>query len=107
VILVVLFVLRGGLMFADSRLLKRRWMSMIPHINDTVLLVAALYMAWLVGFQDWVVAKLVGLVLYIVLAIVALKRGPSKSIRGIAFVAALLVLGYVAAVGVTKQVVPG
>ena len=106
VVLIALFVFRGVLMFAGSPLLKQRWLSVIPHINDTVLLAAALYMAWLVGFQHWVVAKLIALVLYVALAIVALKRGPTRPIRAAAFVAALLVLAYLVAVGVTKRVIP-
>ena len=40
-----------------------------------MLLVSALYLAFIIGFQDWVIAKLVGLVIVVGLGIVALKRG--------------------------------
>jgi uncharacterized membrane protein SirB2 len=93
-------------MLADSPALQRRWVKVVPHVNDTILLAAALYMAALIGMQPWIAAKLVGLVVYIVLGSIALKRGRTKAIRASAFVAALLVFGYVVAVALTKRTLP-
>ena len=39
------FFLRGILMMRDSPLLAARWIRVVPHINDTVLLLAALSLA--------------------------------------------------------------
>ena len=39
------FFLRGILMMRDSPLLAARWVRVLPHINDTVLLIAALTLA--------------------------------------------------------------
>ena len=100
------FVIRGLLMLANSAAGRARWVTIATHVNDTVLLVSALYLAFMIGFQDWVIAKLVGLAVVVVLGIVALKRGRTRGIRGAAFVAALAVIVYVAAVAVTKRVVP-
>jgi uncharacterized membrane protein SirB2 len=102
----LLFLLRGAWMLADSPALQRRWVKVVPHVNDTILLAAALYMAALIGMQPWIAAKLVGLVVYIVLGSIALKRGRTKAIRASAFVAALLVFGYVVAVALTKRTLP-
>ena len=44
-----------------------------------------------------------GLVGYIVLGTVALKRGRTRAMRIAAFVAALVVFGYIVAVAVTKS----
>jgi uncharacterized membrane protein SirB2 len=106
VITLLLFVLRGAWMLAGSAQLQRRWVKIVPHVNDTVLLAAALYMTAMVGLQPWIVAKIAGLLVYIGLGTVAIKRGPTKAIRAVAFVAALLVFGYVVAVALTKRVVP-
>jgi uncharacterized membrane protein SirB2 len=106
VILIVVFVVRGVLMLAGSTAGRRRWVTLAAHVNDTVLLVAALYMAWLLGFQGWIVAKLVALAAFIVLGIVALNRGRTAGARSAAFVAALLVLAYIVSVAFTKRIVP-
>jgi hypothetical protein len=41
-----LFLLRGIWRFMGSRAVERRWVKVAPHINDTVLLAAALGLAW-------------------------------------------------------------
>jgi uncharacterized membrane protein SirB2 len=105
-ITLALFLLRGAWMLSGSPWLQRRWVRVLPHVNDTVLLAAALYMTALIGLHDWIVAKIVGLVVYIGLGTVALKRGPTKAIRTGAFLAALIAFGYVVAVALTKRVLP-
>ena len=44
-----------------------------------------------------------GLVAYVVLGSIALKRGRTEAARGIAFVAALAVFGYIVSVAITKS----
>jgi len=97
-----LFVFRGGLMIAESSLLQSRVMKTLPHVIDTVLLTSALM---LTGFihqyplrTGWLTMKIVLLVAYIVLGSYAIKRGRTKAIRVAAFVAALLVLGFLVSV---------
>ncbi len=106
-----LFVLRGLWMVLDSPRLKQRWVRIVPHVNDTLLLTAAIGMLVVAGLnpldQPWLIAKIVGLLAYIVLGSVALKRGRTKPIRVMAFIAALGVFAYIVAVAVTKQVLPG
>lgn len=106
VILVALFALRGVLMLAGSGIGRRGVLAVAPHVNDTLLLLSAAYMAWVIGFQGWIVAKLLALVLYIVLAAVALKRGRTRGTRAGAFLAALAVLGYILAVSLTRRPLP-
>lgn len=106
-----LFVLRGLWMVLDSPRLTQRWVRIVPHVNDTLLLTAAIGMLVVSGLnpldQPWLIAKIVGLLAYIVLGSVALKRGRTKPIRVMAFIAALGVFAYIVAVAVTKQVLPG
>lgn len=106
VIFAASFLVRGLLMLADSAAGRAGWVTLATHVNDTVLLVSAFYMAFMIGFQDWVIAKLVALAVVVVLGIVALKRGRIKGVRSVAFVAALAVIAYIAAVAVNKRVVP-
>ncbi|PIV87825.1 MAG: regulator SirB [Hydrogenophilales bacterium CG17_big_fil_post_rev_8_21_14_2_50_63_12] len=110
-ITLALFLLRGFWMLIDSPRLQARWVRITPHINDALLLFAAIAML-VVGSlnplqQPWIMAKIIGLLAYIGLGTVALKRGKTRAIRVKALIAALAVFAYVAAVAVTKQVIPG
>lgn len=110
-ITLVLFLLRGFWMLRDSPRLRDRWIRILPHTNDTVLLGAAIAMLVVAEMspleQPWLLAKIIGLLAYIGLGTIALKRGKTKAIRVKALIAALGVFGYIMAVAITKQVVPG
>jgi len=106
----MLFVLRGAWMMLDSPWLQRRWVRIVPHVNDTVLLAAGIWLAFFLrqipGASGWLTAKLVALIAYIVLGMVALRRGHTKGQRIAAWVAALVVFGYIIAVALTRNPVP-
>lgn len=105
-----LFLLRGAWMMADSPRLQARWVRIVPHVNDTLLLASGFSLAVLLGqyplVNGWLTAKFFALILYIVLGTVALKRGRTKGTRIAAWVAALLVFGYMVAVAVTHDPFP-
>ncbi len=106
-----LFLARGVWMLLDSPRLQERWVKVVPHLNDTLLLTAAIGMI-IVGDlsltqNPWLIAKISGLLAYILLGAMALKRGETKAQRAAYFIAALAVFGYIIAVAVTKQVIPG
>lgn len=94
-----LFLLRGGLMLVESPLLTRRVLRILPHVIDTVLLAAALGLVHVTHQypfrDDWLTAKVIGLLVYIGLGTVALKRGRTRGVRAAAFVAALAVAGWI------------
>ncbi len=104
------FVLRGAWMMQGSQMLARRWVRVAPHVVDTVLLASAIALALMIGqyplVQGWLTAKVLGLLAYIVLGTIALKRGRTRGIRIAAFCGALLVFAYVVAVAMTKSVLP-
>jgi len=107
----ILFLLRGFWMLVESPLLQARWARIVPHVNDTFLLLAAIGMLVVAGMnpldQPWLLAKIVGLLGYIGFGVVALKTGKTKSIRIKALIAALGMFGYIMAVAITKQIIPG
>ena len=94
---------------ADARL-KRRWVRILPHAVDTVLLDSAVWLAYLIGqapLRDaWLTAKVGGLLGYIVLGSIALRHGRTPSVRRWAFAAALMVFAYIVAVALTKRPLP-
>lgn len=104
------FLLRGFWMFAGSGMLQQRWVRIVPHIVDTLLLLTALIMVFKSAqypfVQNWLTAKVLALVVYIVLGTIALKRGRTQSVRIGAFMAAVMTFAYILAVAVTRQAFP-
>ncbi len=104
------FCLRGWWMLRDSPMLQQRLVRVLPHVVDTLLLGSALSMAFLSGqypfVQGWLTAKLGGLLAYIVLGAMALKRGRTKAIRARYFVLALLAYGYIVSVALSRNPLP-
>lgn len=102
------FTVRGVWMLHDSPWLGRRWVRVLPHAIDAVLLASGLYLAvafyeFPMTFHPWIVAKLIGLLAYVVLGTVALKRGRTKRVRVIAFAGSLLLFAYIVVIAVTKM----
>lgn len=105
-----LFVLRGAWMIAASPLLQARWVRIVPHIIDTLLLASGIGLAVLIQqyplVHGWLTAKLLALVLYIGLGTLALKRGKTRGQRIAAWIAALLVFAYMVAVAIAHNPFP-
>lgn len=101
------FAARGVLMLAGSPWLNARWVRIAPHVVDTILLASAAWLAWFLQqypfVHPWLTAKTVGLLAYIGLGMVALRRGRSKRTRVVFFVLALLAAGYVVSVALTRD----
>ena len=101
------FVVRGVWMMRDAPLLAARWVRIAPHVNDTLLLATAIALAVMSGQyplqQGWLTAKVIALVLYIALGMVALRPGRTRTRRVAAWIAAQLVFLYIVAVAVTRN----
>ena len=101
------FLLRGLWMLLDSPMLQRRWVKVVPHAVDTLLLASALVLVFWSGqypfVQAWLTAKVLALIAYIVLGTIALKRGKTKGVRTFALLAALATFAYIVAVALTRQ----
>lgn len=101
------FLLRGYWMLTGSDRLTQRLTRIAPHVLDTLFLssgIAMLFMAsWKPFSEGWLIAKFVGLVIYILLGTIAIRRGTTKQVRALAFVAAIVTFGYVVGVALTKS----
>ena len=104
------FAARGALMLRGSPLLQARFVRVAPHVVDTLLLASALWRAWMMQqypfVHGWLTAKVLGLLAYIILGSIALRRGHTRAVRLAALAGALLAAGYVAAVALTKNPLP-
>ncbi len=101
------FFLRGVWMLTDSPLLGRLWVRVVPHVNDTLLLAAAIGLCVVLQqypfVNSWVTAKVLGLLGYIGFGLFALRRGRSKAVRAGFWLAALACFAYIVSVALTKN----
>ena len=101
------FVLRGAWMVGDSALLSHRITRVAPHIVDTLFLLTGIVMVYMAAIpvmrSAWLLAKFAGLIAYIVLGAIALRRGPTREIRLVAFVGALSAFAYVVGVALSRS----
>ena len=93
------FVLRGGLMLLQSKILQQRWLKRLPHMVDTLLFASGVFLAW--SSQQypfvnsyWLTSKMLALVAYIGFGMLALNYGRNRIIRGIAMVVACACAAY-------------
>ena len=88
-----------------------RWLRIAPHLNDTLLLAAAIRLAVMSGqyplARGWLTAgsrpRGMALFVYVGLGSVALRRGLSAHTRGLAFIAALASVGYIVGEALTRS----
>ena len=101
------FVLRGYWMMTESDKLRLKITRVAPHIVDTVFLLSgiALVMSLHINAftQPWLVAKFTGLIVYIVLGAIAIRRGATQQIRVVAFIGALAVFAYIVGAALSKS----
>jgi uncharacterized membrane protein SirB2 len=102
------FFLRGCWMLTDNPLLRRRTTRVLPHAIDTLLLGSALGMLLIWGVSPlqvgWLSAKLIALLLYIGLGMIALRFGANRRQRAIAWSMALAAGVYMLSVAYSKNV---
>jgi uncharacterized membrane protein SirB2 len=105
------FVLRCWWMLQESPRLNMRWVKIAPHTVDTILLVSAIMLALRIHqyplTSTWLTAKVLALLVYIGLGMVALRFGKTQNTRAVAAVLAVLVFTYMVAVAVTRSALPG
>lgn len=102
-----LFVLRAAWSVRESQRLQRRWVKVLPHLIDTVLLALGVSLmvmlrAW-PQHTPWLAAKLLALLFYIGLGTVAIKRGATPAIRALFAFLAVMVFVYMVGTAVTHD----
>lgn len=92
---------------AGAAWIRHRATKTLPHIVDSVLLLSAIALAWKLQLNPattpWLLAKIVGLLIYIALGFVALRQNVSRPLRTAAWVSALVCFFYIASVAIRKD----
>jgi uncharacterized membrane protein SirB2 len=101
------FAIRGAASLAGASWVQRRLAKTLPHVIDTVLLLSALILAWMLRLDPanapWLMAKIIGLVVYILLGIVALHPRRPRALRAGAWIGALATAAWIVSVAITKN----
>ncbi len=84
VISVSLFILRYWWQYRNSAMSDKRWVRIVPHVNDTLLLVCGIILVMMTHFYPftpqgtWLTEKLFGVIIYIVLGFIVLGPTPAQ-----------------------------
>lgn len=94
-------------MVSGNPLLQHRAAKVLPHLIDTLLLCSAIGMllVWQMSPLEsgWLSAKILALLLYIGLGMVALRFGQTRRVRISAWLLALFTAGYIVSVAYSKS----
>ena len=101
------FFVRGFASLRGAQWTQSRIAKTLPHVVDTVLLLSAVALAAMMRINPlhvpWLLAKILGLLLYIGLGIVAVRPRFGRNTRATAWVLALVVLAWIVSVAVLKD----
>lgn len=105
-----LFFMRGLWVLRDSPVMRQRWVRIAPHIIDTLLLGSAITLAFMLGISPltapWLMAKIIALLLYIVLGSIAIKRGKTRRVKLVAWLAAQATFFYIVLTALAHDPMP-
>ncbi|WP_318357830.1 invasion regulator SirB2 [Enterobacter sp.] len=105
-----LFVLRYWWKYTNNAKLSMRWVRVLPHVIDTLLLLSGAGLIWITHYLPftvkgaWLTEKLFGVIIYIVLGFIALGRHRPRSQQAgfLAFLLGLVVLYIIIKLATTK-----
>ncbi|WP_407081080.1 SirB2 family protein [Halomonas faecis] len=101
------FLVRAVWSVRQASILQRRWVKVLPHVNDTLLLTFGILLMVMLSMWPhqhlWLAAKLVALLLYIGLGTLAIKRGRRPVTRAVAAVAAVAAFAYMVGAAVAHH----
>ena len=104
------FFVRGVAAFVQAPWVRSRTARTLPHMVDTLLLASALLMVWMLRLNPlttpWLAAKIIALLCYIGLGLLALRPGRPLAVRVAAWLAALGCVAYIVAVALRKNPFP-
>lgn len=110
-----LFVIRYWWRWENNPRAQARWVRVVPHVVDSLLLLSGGGLMWVTGYLPftvkgaWLTEKLFGVIIYIVLGFIALGRHRPRSQQTgfIAFMLGLVVLYIIIKLAATKVPILG
>jgi len=103
---ITLFSVRFLLLIFRPAMLRTGWIRVLPHVNDTLLLIFAILLCFAIKqaplVTPWLSEKVVAVILYILAGTFALKWSKSRMSQIIWFIIALTLFAYAADMAVNK-----
>ena len=103
------FIFRGILSFWQSPMLQRRWLKIVPHINDSLLLLSAIMLAVQTGYNPlqhiWLIEKIILLIIYIGLGLMTLRFASTYRAKRIYFVLAIFSFICIVIIAISKPAI--
>ena len=107
VLSIALFTVRFVWLLKQSPMLQKKWVKILPHAVDTVLLVSAITLCFIIAqypfVNGWLTEKVLGVVAYILMGFYTLKWAQGTAARCVGFIVALACVVFTAKVAVFKQ----
>lgn len=101
------FCLRTILKLKQSSYLQAKWVRVLPHINDSLLLISAVYLATTIKQSplehSWLTAKVIALFVYIGLGMMVMRFAKNNKQRFFAFLLAVACFVYIACVALSHS----
>ena len=101
------FILRVSLKLLSTSYAQRFWFKKFPHVIDSLLLASALGMVFLLNINpfttSWLAEKIIGLLGYILLGMIALHWSHTITVRLLAAGGAIVVFAYIVFVALSKK----
>ncbi len=102
VITISLFMLRGLGLFTGVGFMRQKWVKIVPHVNDTVLLVTGIWLAIQIQqyplVDHWLTAKLLALLIYIGFGLMVFRFAQTRAQQVGYWLAAIIVFAYIVGV---------
>lgn len=106
VLSLLIFFVRGVWLFINSPMLNKKLVKIAPHVINTIMLVSGVVLAVHLGMKPgahpWLMAKIIGLVVFIILGVGAFKVR-HRLLQKILWLDALVVFAYIISVAITKN----
>lgn len=104
---IVLFVLRGAFTVLASRPLTHRVWKVLPHVVDTVLLAMGIWLAVMLRLNplhvSWLGVKILCVIAYIVLGVLAFRLQRPRWLRLGVFALAILMFAFIVSIAVFQD----
>ena len=104
---IILFVLRFILLTRGSEMLHKKWLKIVPHVVDTILLGSAIALCFILAInpieQTWLLHKIVAVVIYILIGFWTLKKASTLPQKWLGFAVAIACLSIAGKLAVSKQ----
>lgn len=98
------FMVRGGWLLQGNAILQAKWVRISPHVIDTFLLLSGIAMLVVSqAFPPFVHVKLLLLLVYIGLGVMAFRKAKSGIQKAGFLLAAMLVFLFMVSIAITKQ----